>query len=185
MKLYAVCRIANGQMGAQQDFSEMFLFANIIANVPLGVVAEIGLRSGGMFYLLSWLSENTANLISIDDKQEVNPEARRTQLDQCIVGIKGDSHKQETIEKLITSLGGRMLDLLFIDGDHEYEGVKADYNNYSNLVAKGGLIVFHDIYNEKCDVPKFWNEVKQGKIIVEIYNPHSSNHMGIGIIFTD
>jgi hypothetical protein len=34
------------------------------------------------------------------------------------------------------------LDLLFIDGDPSYEGVKADFVNYSQLVRPGGLIGF-------------------------------------------
>ena len=35
-----------------------------------------------------------------------------------------------------------MLDLLFIDGDHSYEGVRQDYKMYSKLVRDGGLIAF-------------------------------------------
>lgn len=37
------------------------------------------------------------------------------------------------------------LDLLFIDGDHSYDGVKADFINYRGFVRKGGAIAFHDI----------------------------------------
>jgi predicted O-methyltransferase YrrM len=36
------------------------------------------------------------------------------------------------------------LDLLFIDGDHSYEGVKRDYELYVSKVKPGGLILFHD-----------------------------------------
>jgi hypothetical protein len=34
--------------------------------------------------------------------------------------------------------------LLFIDGDHRYEGVRRDFEMYSPLVGAGGLIAFHD-----------------------------------------
>lgn len=37
------------------------------------------------------------------------------------------------------------LDLLFIDGDHSYEGVKADWENYRNFLTTGAIVVFHDI----------------------------------------
>lgn len=36
------------------------------------------------------------------------------------------------------------IDLLFIDGDHSYEGVKMDFNLYSNLLSENGIIIIHD-----------------------------------------
>ena len=36
------------------------------------------------------------------------------------------------------------VDMLYIDGDHRYKGVKADYDNWSSKVKAGGLVVFHD-----------------------------------------
>lgn len=35
-------------------------------------------------------------------------------------------------------------DLLFIDGDHSYEGAKQDFDLYFPIVKEGGLVVFHD-----------------------------------------
>ena len=39
---------------------------------------------------------------------------------------------------------GRPVRFLLIDADHSYEGVKADFECWSPLVAPGGFIVFHD-----------------------------------------
>jgi predicted O-methyltransferase YrrM len=36
------------------------------------------------------------------------------------------------------------VDLVFIDGDHEYGAVRADWEGWSPLVASGGLIALHD-----------------------------------------
>lgn len=36
------------------------------------------------------------------------------------------------------------IDLLFIDGDHHYEVVKADIANWSPKIVPGGVISFHD-----------------------------------------
>ena len=36
------------------------------------------------------------------------------------------------------------IDLLHIDGDHSYEGVKKDFQLWSPFLKKGGTIVFHD-----------------------------------------
>ena len=36
------------------------------------------------------------------------------------------------------------IDLLFIDGDHSYEGVKKDFELYSKLLSPSGIISIHD-----------------------------------------
>jgi predicted O-methyltransferase YrrM len=36
------------------------------------------------------------------------------------------------------------LELLFIDGDHSYEGVKSDWEAYKHLLRPGSIVVFHD-----------------------------------------
>lgn len=36
------------------------------------------------------------------------------------------------------------LDVLFIDGDHTYEGCKKDFERFSSFVRPGGLIIFDD-----------------------------------------
>lgn len=43
---------------------------------------------------------------------------------------------------------GRPIRLLFIDGDHEYEAVKADFELWLPHVVPGGYVVFDDV-NEK------------------------------------
>ena len=36
------------------------------------------------------------------------------------------------------------IDFLFIDGDHSYEGVKSDFDLYSNILSDNGIIMIHD-----------------------------------------
>jgi len=63
---------------------------------------------------------------------------------KSIVSIEGDSHSTRVISDTLNQFPSRDVDVLFIDGDHSYEGVKADYLNFKSLVREGGLIVFHD-----------------------------------------
>jgi predicted O-methyltransferase YrrM len=56
--------------------------------------------------------------------------------------IKGNSTHLKTLEN-IKKLE-ILFDLLFIDGDHEYNGVKNDFINYSPFVKKDGFIVIDD-----------------------------------------
>lgn len=41
------------------------------------------------------------------------------------------------------------IDLLYIDGDHTFEGALADWKHYSGFVAKGGFVIFDDYYDFK------------------------------------
>lgn len=77
--------------------------------------------------------------------------------------IQGNSQIVETKNKVIEVLSNsralgysNKIDLLFIDGDHSYSGVTADFVMYSDLVNVGGYIVFDD-YNDDVYSP----EVKQ------------------------
>lgn len=36
------------------------------------------------------------------------------------------------------------IDVLFIDGDHSYEGVKSDFELYSTILSENGIIILHD-----------------------------------------
>jgi hypothetical protein len=50
------------------------------------------------------------------------------------------------------------LNVLFIDGDHTYEGVMKDFASWFPHVAPGGMILFDD-YNEATGVKKFIDEI--------------------------
>jgi len=77
--------------------------------------------------------------------------------------IAGDSH----LEAVYKQVKDYKFDILFIDGDHSYEGVKQDFEMYSPLVKDRGLILMHDITNANEGVPQFWKEIKYPKISFE------------------
>ncbi len=53
------------------------------------------------------------------------------------------------------------IDYLHIDADHNYDGVKKDWDLYTNLVAENGIITLHDTvnYREPCGVPQLVEEI--------------------------
>ena len=63
------------------------------------------------------------------------------------------------------------IDLLFIDGDHTYEGVKRDFAIFKPWLSRDSLVVFHDTmweyhkanpyFRESIGVPRFMHELKQ------------------------
>ena len=105
---------------------------------------------------------------------------------QQIKIVRDDSHAPSTLEKVRTLLAGRKLDLLFIDGDHSYDGVKKDFEMYSTLVAPDGVIAFHDIVDGPESyvggVPKFWRELKPTCRHVEIVKDWKQGGWGIGVL---
>jgi predicted O-methyltransferase YrrM len=63
------------------------------------------------------------------------------------------------------------IDLLFIDGNHSYEGVKADWDNFTPHMSEFGLVLFHDTiwdlmpdskwYRQDMGVPRFVDELRR------------------------
>lgn len=137
-------------------------------------ICEIGAASGGTLCALAHAAR-PALFVSIDidftnARLHALPQLGRA--DQSIACIAGDSHGEAVRARLTDALRGRPLDVLFIDGDHSYAGVRADFQEYSQLVRPGGLIGFHDIVPDfrtrygsptaadSGGVPQFWRELK-------------------------
>jgi predicted O-methyltransferase YrrM len=56
--------------------------------------------------------------------------------------------KVKLIRGLSTEVGDRVpkiVDYVFIDGDHSWNGICADWAFWTNRVARGGIIVLHDV----------------------------------------
>jgi hypothetical protein len=107
--------------------------------------------------------------------------------------ILGDSHDPATVERLKERLGGKLIDLLYIDGDHVYESVKRDYALFAPLAPR--LIAFHDIV-VLASVKQFWEEliadqsVNEERLFMVFYNHHSGwipgkYPFGIGLMVCD
>ena len=167
----------------------------ILDKVKPKVILEIGTAGGGTLFLFSNIADEEATLISVDLYQTIEERILFKYIKkekQKIFLIQGDSHSIETLRKIEGILRDNKVDFLFIDADHSYEGVKKDFEMYSPLVRKGGIIAFHDIipdYYAKrgiklaSGVYKFWNEVKEKYEHLEIVKDRNQNAFGIGVLF--
>lgn len=163
-------------------------------------VCEIGTSAGGTLYLLTRVSAPDALIVSIDLAISPHTRALRerfAQPGQRVVSLAGDSHAEETAAGLERLLEGQPLDVLFIDGDHSYDGVRADFERYAPLVRSGGIVALHDINEDfrtrhgivtpsiSGEVPRFWRELKERYRTEELVADPEQDGFGIGLVYVE
>ncbi len=191
---FNIAKISITPMQVPYEIKELL---KIIKRSKPKALLEIGTAYGGTLFLFCMVSDPEAIIISIDLPKGPfgggYPSWRAplykafARGNQQIYLLREDSHDLSTFEKVRNILNKRKLDVLFIDGDHSYKGVKSDFKMYSRLVKKGGLIIFHDIVpgspNLVGGVPIFWNEIKHKFNYIEIVESWKQGSAGIGIIY--
>ena len=111
-------------------------------------VIEIGSRRGRSLSMLAMALRGVGSdsfLFSIDPQEEHrhNFEQARVALMQIgeadrLVQIKATSDRAATV------LGRGVASFIFVDGDHSYDQLIRDFENYREVLASGGCLVFHD-----------------------------------------
>ena len=85
-------------------------------------------------------------------------------------------------EEALLQFKEESIDILHIDGSHEYESVKKDFESWFPKVKKGGKTLVHDILVEREDygVKKFWESISKA------YSKQSHlEGFGLGILTID
>jgi len=185
-----------------QDPHELLELARIIELRQPKTVLEIGTATGGTLFVWCKLAAPDATIISIDllaDRDLHNPAFGQTtrlrrfkQRGQRLRLVRADSHAPDTWLRIRRILEERRIEFLFLDGDHRYAGVKQDFEVFYPLVAKGGIVAFHDIVaqpagtygtvGEEFEVWRYWNEIKGCYTHREIVRDPSAGY-GIGILY--
>jgi hypothetical protein len=166
LSLDMVRQIANDVATFHHHYHILFDIANTFGDKKINYV-EIGAYAGGSSCLM--LQRLNTTIISIDLGEPISKEVVFSNIieyknnNNYYKYIQGNSQTQETKDKVIETLSNsrvlgytNKIDVLFIDGDHSFDGVLADFNMYVDLVDVGGFIVFDD-YNDIVYSP----EVKQ------------------------
>ena len=133
----------------RMDYEEAQFLYNTVASKENPNCVEIGRYQGGSTILMSSAG---AQLLSVDAhvfKHESGVFGKR--LDDylgIVLHLLGIRNKVDIVvadsQKYITVSLFETVDILFIDGDHTYEGVKTDYENWIQTVKPGGYVLFHD-----------------------------------------
>jgi len=170
--------------------SELESFAALVRAESPRNVLEVGTAGGGTLFVLAWASHDAARILSLDIQRY---DLLRKQLfrgfarpGQHVEVRRADSHLASTRDAVERFFDGAPLDLLFVDGDHAYESVRADFELYGSLVRPGGLIAFHDIVEGSSDtsedVPRFWREIRPSLVETrELVDSWEQGGFGIGV----
>ncbi len=206
------------QVFVKQLGDELKDLANLVAKERPKTVLEIGTAKGGSFYVWSRYLDSAEKLVSLDlpgGKFGGGYGERKTEIFREFAPskemhfVRDDSHKAGTFEEVSDLVDS--VDFLFIDGDHTYEGVKQDFEMYSELVSEGGIIALHDIathFDDKeivenrrqnindieqqhlswndnhpdVNVDQFWAEIVDEYATKEIVSHPEQTWAGIGVV---
>ena len=184
----------------KQNMNELLGLINILKSRNLNQVCEIGTFKGGTLYIWCQLADFRANIHSIDlpgggfgggyNERSLPFFQSFRKSGQKLNCLRGDSHNHQVKLKFQSLLGEQQLDFLFIDGDHSYQGVKQDFEDYKEFVRPGGIIAFHDIVERRSqpdiEVWRFWSEIKKAYRSQEFIDPSPDKRtIGIGVIYID
>jgi predicted O-methyltransferase YrrM len=146
--LFSSNQLSHGIASLQLDEAAL-LYGRARRVAPGAAVAEIGRFKGGSTLLLASALPARAELWSYDLHVALRPDLSGPQLDAELraaldrYDLSGRVHlvvgDSRTVEP-----PPRPCALVFVDGDHTYEGARADYERWSELVAPGGHLLFHD-----------------------------------------
>lgn len=177
---------------AYQKTWEMVMIQEFLRNTKLVKVLELGTSFGGTAMLWAQMVEEGGRVFCCDRNFHLtNKVYEETPWSNRITEYEGDSHDLNFIAKIHREVG--MVDFIFIDGDHSYDGVKSDFYQYRDMIGPGGFIGFHDIVDSEyhrengCYVAQFWEEIKKDYKHYEFLDGNSywitpSESMGIGVL---
>ncbi|MEN6550044.1 MAG: class I SAM-dependent methyltransferase [Armatimonadia bacterium] len=121
-------------------------------------VLEIGRFTGGSTLLLAQAVRPFGSVVSLDLDPRcdavLGATLERWGWKDSVALVVGDSRRRE--------LPGMRFNVLFIDGDHSYEGVRADFEHWAAQLDVGGHVFFHDDADRPgiCGVWRFCRELE-------------------------
>ena len=136
--------------------AERTLLYRLAHGAPDGPILEIGSYLGASAYFLAAACDRVdrdARVICIDTWQnDAMTEGARDTLAQFLANTRAFTHRitplrgySHEVVGAARALAPAGLGMLFIDGDHSWEGVRRDWDCYRHLLGPGALVAFHDV----------------------------------------
>lgn len=136
---------------------------------PEAVIVEIGSRYGKSTITIASVTNRTVYAIDPHD----NPLHKEEEETETLTRFKANVHAAgltDRIKPLVmrstdVEWDGTPIAVLFIDGDHEEESVRADFEHFYQYVSHGGYIIFHDYADFFPGVKKFVRGLIDEKVL--------------------
>ena len=181
--------------GACSPEKFMYIYQNFIKNKNIKVIVEIGVYNGCFLLPITVLNnnvlsygidpykpylqtdiENNKKLFELAKSMSMNANFLENVYNRLIANIT--EHKinvkiiRDTAENAIINFEDNTIDILHIDGNHDYNSVLKDIQLYSKKIISNGIIVMDDInwQGVKKALDEFLSVNNNFKIIVAI-NP--------------
>ena len=145
--LFSANQLNHGVASLQID--EAALLFRLARDATSGPFAEIGRFKGGSTFVFASALPDGVELWSYDFHVALRPDMPGEALDaelRAALERYGLAHKVHLLvgDSRTVDPPSEPLEVLFVDGDHSYEGAKADYTRWSAFVRPGGHLLFHD-----------------------------------------
>lgn len=167
---------------AYQHPWELEQMVAVVERLRPRAILEVGAMFGGT--LERWV-EIADHVVVVDDEMR-NAEMWERWADEhdtMLDLLQGMSQDPELIEQA-RELGP--YDFIFIDADHRYAAVRADWENYRGMLAPGGVFAFHDTNHPENDadygVKQLWAEITSDTDVRWVHIA-STGHCGIGLLW--
>lgn len=134
---------------ASLQFDEAALLYRLARNAQSGPFAELGRFKGGSTIVFATALPAGVELWSYDLHVALRPDLLGEQLDRELgdalarYGLEAKVHLIVDDSRTVDP-PAEPLELLFVDGDHSYEGARADFERWGAFVRAGGHMLFHD-----------------------------------------
>lgn len=173
-----ICRVPSawgtGDVEGHPDVAQW-----LIKTLQPKVTVELGVDMG--YSLICFACNNPGHVYGIDNF-EGDPIIGYKDTSQSVIDLikKTDLQNITLIKGYFSEVAKAWdseIDILHIDGCHQYEDVKNDFETWSKFVNESGVILFHDtiIADPRFGVKKFFSEIELPKV-------EFTNNCGLGVV---
>ena len=134
------------------------------------LVVELGTCMGNTAKMMSYLSRRVMTFDLFEDMSGITDQSQLAMYQQQFIGrphyfhnIKSYLRNYPNVEvmqgntpDMTRFCHDNSIDVLFVDADHSYTGVKKDYEAWFIKVKPGGYFIFHDCCPDTTGVSQVW-----------------------------
>lgn len=158
--------------GLHNEEEMLFLYKEILKLPESSILVEIGTWEGRSAAIMGLAAEKINGRVFTIDYYDHSLNYSLKEQYQSLA-LTNENLRRKDIKNVLAlqSTSGEMaekwvlpIDLLFVDGDHKYESVKADIESWLPKVKIGGFVMFHDYSSHEGVLPAVDEAINDKKL---------------------